>query len=80
MGAFISPFFPKSLFKNPGDEDGFPAKGGLMTVLRQGRIVLPLWDHEKKAIFLGGSPISGRHQKLGGTCWVGGGISGLYGA
>lgn len=29
MGAFTSPFFPKSLLKNPGDEDGFPAKGGL---------------------------------------------------
>lgn len=50
MGVFTSPFLPKYLLKNPRDEDGFPAKGGLMTILRQGRVVLPLWDHEKNAI------------------------------
>lgn len=44
---------PNLFLKNPGDEDGFPAKGSLMTILRQGRVVLPLWDHEKNVILWG---------------------------
>lgn len=55
MGAFtlyslLSLFFPESLLKNPGDKGGFPPKGGLMTILKQGTVVLPLWDHEKNAV------------------------------
>lgn len=50
-----------------------------MTALQQGRVVLPLGEHNRNAVLRGHSLVSGGHQKVDGRYWMGDGTFGLYG-
>lgn len=73
--------FPQiSLKKNPVGEDTVSQPWVLfMVALRQGRVVVPLGRHDRKAVPHGGSPASGGHRRVDGRYWMGDGTFGLYG-